>query len=77
MTEFYYSFEPKINFYQNNGKRKLLRRKGATCDPNLSISCVRHDRGSVMVWECMAANRTGSLVFIEDVTVEIRSKMNS
>ena len=30
-----------------------------------------------MVWECMAANRTGSLVFIEDVTVEIRSKMNS
>lgn len=27
---------------------------------------------SVMVWACMAANETGSLVFIDDVTTDMK-----
>ena len=30
-----------------------------------------------MAWACMAANGTGSLVFIDDVTAGRSSKMNS
>ena len=29
-----------------------------------------------MAWACMAANGTGSLVFIDDVTADKRSRMN-
>ncbi len=30
-----------------------------------------------MAWACMAANGTGSLVFIDDVTADRYSRMNS
>ena len=30
-----------------------------------------------MAWACMAANGTGSLVFIDDVTADKSSRMNS
>ena len=30
-----------------------------------------------MVWACMAANQTGSLVFIDDVIADKSSRMNS
>lgn len=30
-----------------------------------------------MVWECMAATGTGSIVFMDDVTADKSSKMNS
>ena len=30
-----------------------------------------------MAWACMAANETGSLVFIDDVTADKSSRMNS
>ena len=38
---------------------------------------MKHGGGSVMVWACMAANGTGSLVFIDDVTADKSSRMNS
>ena len=32
-------------------------------------SSVKHCGGTFMPWTCIAANRTGSVVFIDDVTV--------
>uniref|UniRef100_A0A673YSH1 Tc1-like transposase DDE domain-containing protein n=1 Tax=Salmo trutta TaxID=8032 RepID=A0A673YSH1_SALTR len=69
--------ETKINLYQNDGKRRVLGREGAAHDPKHTNSSVKHGGGSVMVWACMAANGTGSLVFIDDVTADKSSRMNS
>ena len=69
--------ETKINLYQNDGKRRVWRRKGTAHDPKHTTSSVKHGGGSVMVWACMAANGTGSLVFIDDVTADKSSRMNS
>ena len=38
---------------------------------------MKHGGDSVMVWACMVANGTGSLVFIDDVTADKSSRMNS
>lgn len=39
-----------------------------------TTSSVKHGGGSVMAWACMAANGTGSLVFIDDVTADKSSR---
>ena len=57
--------ETKINLYQNDGKRRVWRRKGTAHDPKHTTSSVKQGGGSVMAWACMAANGTGSLVFID------------
>lgn len=69
--------ETKINLYQSDGKRRVWRRKGTAHDPKHTTSSVKHGGGSVMAWACMAANGTGSLVFIDDVTADKSSRMNS
>uniref|UniRef100_A0A8C5LTA8 Transposase n=1 Tax=Leptobrachium leishanense TaxID=445787 RepID=A0A8C5LTA8_9ANUR len=70
--------ETKINLYQSDGKRRVWRRKGTAHDPKHTTSSVkRGGGGSVMAWACMAANGTGSLVFIDDVTADKSSRMNS
>ena len=69
--------ETKINLYQNDGKRRVWRREGTAQDPKHSTSSVKHGGGSVMVWACMAASGTGSLLFIDDVTADKSSRMNS
>ena len=69
--------ETKINLYQNDGKRRIWRRKGTAHDPKHTTSSVKDGGGSVMAWACMAANGTGSLVFIDDVTADKSSRMNS
>ena len=69
--------ETKINLYQNDGKRRVWRREGTAHDPKHTTSSVKHGGGSVMAWACMAANGTGSLVFIDDVTADKSSRMNS
>ena len=67
----------QINLYQNDGKRRVWRRKGTAHDPKHTTSSVKYGGGSVMVWACMAANGTDSLVFIDGVTADKRSRMNS
>jgi len=69
--------ETKINLYQNDGKKKVWRRIGTAHDPKHTTSSVKHGGGSVMAWACMASNGTGSLVFIDDVTKDRSSRMNS
>ena len=69
--------ETKINLYQNDGKRRVWRSKGTAHDPKHTTSSVKHGGGSVMASACMAANGTGSLVFIDGVTADKSSRMNS
>uniref|UniRef100_A0A3B5Q0B9 Transposase n=2 Tax=Xiphophorus maculatus TaxID=8083 RepID=A0A3B5Q0B9_XIPMA len=69
--------ETKINLYQNDGKKKVWRRKGTAHDPKHTTSSVKHGGGNVMAWACMAFNGTGSLVFIDDITADKSSRMNS
>lgn len=69
--------ETKINLYQSDGKAKVWRKKGSAYDPKHTSSSVKHGGGSVMAWACMAASGTGSLVFIDDVTHDGSSRMNS
>ncbi len=69
--------ETKINLYQSDGKRRVWRRKGTAHDPKHTTSSVKHGGGSVMAWAYMAASGTGSLVFIDDVTADKSSRMNS
>ena len=38
---------------------------------------MKHGGGSVMAWPCIAANGTGSLVFIDNVIADKSSGMNS
>ena len=68
--------ETKFILYQNDGKRRVWRRKGTAHDPKHTTSSVKHG-GSVMAWACMAANGTGTLVFIDDVTADKSSRINS
>uniref|UniRef100_A0AAX7V033 Transposase Tc1-like domain-containing protein n=1 Tax=Astatotilapia calliptera TaxID=8154 RepID=A0AAX7V033_ASTCA len=69
--------ETKINLYQSDGKTRVWRTKGTAHDPKHTTSSVKHGGVSVMAWACMAASRTGSFVFIDDVTVDKSSTMNS
>ena len=55
----------------------VWRGKGTAHDPKHTTSSVKHGGGSVIAWACMAANGTGSLVFIDDVTADKSSRMNS
>lgn len=66
--------ETKINLFQSDGKAKVWRRKGTAYDPKHTSSSVICN---VMVWACMATSGTGSLIFIDDVTDDGNSRMNS
>ena len=54
-----------------------MEKKGTAFDPKHTNPSVKHGGGSVMTWACMAANGTGSSVFIDDVTADKSSRMNS
>ena len=72
-----WSDETKINLYQSDGKAKVWRKKGTAYDPKHTSSSVKHGGGNVMAWACMAASGTDSLIFIDDVTDDGSSRMNS
>uniref|UniRef100_A0A668AJA3 Heteroous nuclear ribonucleoprotein L like n=1 Tax=Myripristis murdjan TaxID=586833 RepID=A0A668AJA3_9TELE len=59
------------------GTKVVILLKGTAHDPKQSTSSVQHGAGSVMAWACMADSGTGSLVFIDDVTADGSSRMNS
>ena len=54
---------------------RVWRRKGTAHDPKHTTSSVKHGGGIVMAWACMTAY--GSLVFIDDVTADKSSRINS
>ena len=74
---FLWTDETKINLYQSDGKAKVWRKKGTAHDPKHTSSSVKHGGGNVMAWACMAASGTGSFIFIDDVTDDGSSRMNS
>ena len=67
----------KTNLYQSDGKSKVWRREGTAQDPKHTTTCVKHGGGGVMACACMTGEGTGSLIFIDDITADGRSKMNS
>ena len=69
--------ETKINLYQSDGKANVWRKKGSAHDTKHTSSSVKHGGGNVMASACMASSGTGSLIFIDDVTHDGSSKMNS
>jgi hypothetical protein len=69
--------ETKINLHQNDGKRRAWRREGTAHDSKHTTSSVKHGECSVMAWACMAANGTGSPEFIDNLTADKSSRMNS
>lgn len=56
-----YGSETTVNLFKNDGKRKVWRTEGTAGDLKV----------------CVAANRTGSFAFIDDVTADKNGRTNS
>lgn len=69
--------ETKINFFQSDGKQKVWRKKNTAHNPRCTTPSVKYGGGGVMAWACMAASGTGSMVFIDEITDDHSSIMNS
>ena len=65
--------QTKIRLYENDRKSQVWRPKGSKAPP----SSVTHGDRGVTVSFCMAVKGTGSLVFIDDVTIDSSSRMDS
>ncbi len=60
-----WSDETKINVFGSDGVKRVWREPGEEYKDKCVLSTVKHGGGSVMVWGCMSAARTGELQFIE------------
>ena len=60
-----WSDETKIELSGLNAKRYLWRKPGTSHHLANTISTVKHGGGSVMLWGCLLASGTGSLVRID------------
>lgn len=60
-------FVPMKSSWNGNDKKSWLKQRNSSCLTMFNRSSVRYGRGSVIA--CMAASGVGSLVFIDDVTV--------
>ncbi len=61
---------------QSDGKAKVWRLNYLLMFPNIQAP-LKHSGGNLMAWAFIASSRTGSLIFINDVTQEGSSKINS
>ncbi len=61
---------------QSDGKAKVWRKKDLLMIPNIQAH-LKHSGGNVMAWACISSSGTGSLIFINDVTHDGSSKINS
>ncbi len=61
---------------QSDGKAKVWRKKDPLMIPNIQAH-LKHSGGNVMAWAFIASSGTGSLIFINDVTHDGSSKINS
>ncbi len=61
---------------QSDGKAKVWRKKDLLMFPNIQAH-LKHSGGNVMAWAFIASSGTGSLIFINDVTHDGSSKINS
>ena len=73
----FWTDETKMNLYQSDDKSKVWRREGTAQEPMHTTSSVKHSGEGVKAWACMAAEDTGSLIFIDDITTDGSSKINS
>ena len=53
--------EAKIELFGDIDHCYVWRKKGEACKPKNTIPTVKHGGGSVMLWWCFAAGRTGAL----------------
>ncbi len=61
---------------QSDGKAKVWRKKDLLMIPNIKAH-LKHSGGNVMAWAFIASSGTGSFIFINDVTHDGSSKINS
>ncbi len=61
---------------QSDGKAKVWRKKDLLMIQNIQAH-LKHSGGNVMAWAFIASSGTGSLIFIDDVTHDSSSKINS
>lgn len=62
---------------QNYIKRKVWRRKGTSHAVKHTRSSVKHGGANAMSWSCVTATGTRSLVFVNPITADKSSRMNS
>ena len=69
--------ETKVNLYKSDSRHKVRRKTKIADNPRNTTSSVKFGGGNVMAWASMAATGVGSLVFIDDITNDGTSIMNS
>uniref|UniRef100_A0A8K9XI19 Tc1-like transposase DDE domain-containing protein n=1 Tax=Oncorhynchus mykiss TaxID=8022 RepID=A0A8K9XI19_ONCMY len=60
-----WSDETKIELFGNNAKRYVWRKSNTAHHPEHTITTVKHDGGSIMVWACFSSAGTGKMVKID------------
>uniref|UniRef100_A0AAZ3PQE3 Transposase n=1 Tax=Oncorhynchus tshawytscha TaxID=74940 RepID=A0AAZ3PQE3_ONCTS len=62
-----WSDETKIELFGHNNHPYVWRKKGEACKPKNTIPTVKHGGGSIMLWGCFAAGRTGAFHKIDGI----------
>ena len=62
-----WSDETEIELFGHNDHHYVLMKKWEACKPKNTILTVKHGGGSIMLWGCFAAGRTGALHNIDGI----------